>query len=404
MENIITGIDIGSGAIRIAVGKASGNEVQILGLVETHSEGVSKGVIVELEDTVTSVSRAVDQIERLIGFPINHAYVGISGSHIISQDSRGMIAIARADGEIHQDDVVRVLEAAQSVATLPNYEVLHVIPRSFTVDNQPEIKDPIGMTGVRIEVNAQIILGLTSQIKNLRKCLYRVGVSDDELVFNPLACAEAVLNKKQKELGVVVVNIGSATTSIAVFEEGDLLLAKVLPVGARYITSDISIGLRIPFDLAEVIKIKYGSAYPSLVNKHEIINLKDLDKKEEGAVSRKELAEIIEARSEEIFKLVDKELQTIERSGKLPAGVVLTGGGANLPGSVELAKKIFRLPASLGIPTGFVSQVEKANDPSFSVAIGLILWAKQTQSLNRESKSKFINFSWFRKIFKNLLP
>lgn len=404
MENIITGLDIGSSTIRIAIGKVASNEVQILGVAETYSEGVSKGVITELEDTVTSISRAVDKIERLVGLPVNHAYIGISGSHIISQDARGMVAISRADGEIRQDDVRRVLEAAQSVATLPNYEILHIIPRSFTVDNQPGIKDPIGMTGVRIEVNAQIILGLTSQIKNLRKCIYRAGISDDELVFNPLACSEAVLNKKQKELGVAVVNIGSTTTSIAVFEEGDILLAKVLPIGARYITSDISIGQRIPFDLAETVKIKYGSAYPSLINKHEIINLKNLSQKEEGAISRRELSEIIEARCEEIFKLVDKELQTIDRSGKLPAGVVLTGAGANTLGLVELAKKIFRLPASLGTPVGFTSQVDKISDPSFSTAIGLILWGRRTQDLSKETMFKFISFNWLKKIFKNLLP
>ncbi|MGC9049141.1 MAG: cell division protein FtsA [Patescibacteria group bacterium] len=404
-ENIITGLDIGSGTIRIAVGQTgSEGELQILGIAETPSQGVGKGMITDLEDTVSSISQALDKIERLVGLSINHAYIGISGTHIISQVARGIVAVSRADGEIRKDDVVRVLEAAQSVATPPNYEILHIIPRSFTVDNQPNIKDPIGMTGVRIEVDAQIILGLTSQIKNLRKCLYRAGITDDELVFVPLASAEAVLTKRQKELGVAVVDIGETTTSLAVFEEGNLLLTKTLPIGSRYVTSDIAIGLRIPLDLAEKIKINYGSACSNLVNKHEMINLKDLSDKEEGVISRREIAEIIEARCEEIYKMVNKELETIDRSGKLPAGVILTGGGAKLPGLVELAKKIFKLPASIGIPSNFNSQTDKIFDPSYSTVLGLVFWGKKMHILPKRSLLKLIKSDWLKKIFKNLLP
>jgi len=246
-DNIINGLDIGSAAIRIAVGQVTPEgEVKILGVAESRSEGVNKGIIIDLEDTVSSISTCLDKIEKVVGLPVNHAYIGISGAHIMSQESRGVIAVSRADGEIKKDDIERVLEVARSMATPPNYEILHTLPRSFIVDNQPNIKNPIGMTGVRIEAEAQIILGLNSQIKNLKKCLYRAGVAEEELVFTPLACSEAVLNKRQKELGVMVINIGSTTTSLAVFEEGDILLAKVLPVGARYITNDIAIGLRIP--------------------------------------------------------------------------------------------------------------------------------------------------------------
>ncbi len=377
-QDVITGIDLGSKAIRIAVGQVyPDGDLHIIGLVEGPSEGISKGVITSIEDTVSSISSCVEKVERMIGLPIGHAYVGISGTHVISQESRGVVAVSRADGEIKEDDVARVLEAAQTVATPNNYEILHVLPRSFSVDNQPGIMDPVGMTGVRLEVEAQIILGLSNQIKNLTKCLYRAGIGVDELVFLILATAEAVLSKRQKELGVIALNLGSTTTSLAVFEEGDVLSAKILPVGARHITSDIAIGLRIPIELAEIIKLNYGTSLSGKVSKHEQINFKDLSEKEEGTVSKKDVAKIIEARCEEIFKMVDKELVNIERSGKLPAGVVLTGAGSKLDGLVETAKNVFKIPASVGAPKGFVSGINKAYDASFSTAVGLVLWGRQ---------------------------
>jgi cell division protein FtsA len=404
-DNIINGLDIGSAAIRIAVGQVTPEgEVKILGVAESRSEGVNKGIIIDLEDTVSSISTCLDKVEKVVGLPVNHAYIGISGAHIISQESRGVIAVSRADGEIKKDDIERVLEVARSMATPPNYEILHTLPRSFIVDNQPNIKNPIGMTGVRIEAEAQIILGFNSQIKNLKKCLYRAGVAEEELVFTPLACSEAVLNKRQKELGVMVINIGSTTTSLAVFEEGDILLAKVLPVGARYITNDIAIGLRIPLDLAESIKIAHGTAYPSSVNKSETINLKDIDNKEEGTFAKKEVAEIIEARCEEIFRMADKELQSINRNGKLPAGVILTGAGAHLTGLVDLAKKTFKLPVSIGAPVGVVSDMEQTFDPSFSTAIGLILWGRKMYGGARKPSHSGVDLGWMKKAFKNLFP
>jgi len=404
-DNIINGLDIGSAAIRIAVGQVTPEgEVKILGVAESRSEGVNKGIIIDLEDTVSSISTCLDKVEKAVGLQVNHAYIGISGAYIISQESRGVIAVSRADGEVKKDDIERVLEVARGMATPPNYEILHTLPRSFIVDNQPNIKNPIGMTGVRIEAEAQIILGLNSQIKNLKKCLYRAGVAEEELVFTPLACSEAVLNKRQKELGVMVINIGSTTTSLAVFEEDDILLAKVLPVGARYITNDIAIGLRIPLDLAESIKIVHGTAYPSSVNKAEIVNLKDLDNREEGNFAKKEVAEIIEARCEEIFRMADKELQSINRSGKLPAGVILTGAGAHLSGLVELAKKTFKLPVSIGVPVGVVSEMEQTFDPSFSTAVGLILWGRKMHGGLRIGHHSGVNFGWMRRIAKNLFP
>jgi len=413
-DEIITGLDVGSTTIRIVVGQKivdSNNEekLHIIGVAETSAEGISKGVIVSIDDAVSSISSCLEKAERMAGVPIEQAYVGISGSHILSQGSKGVIAVSKANGEINEDDIERVIEAAQAVATPPNYEILHVIPRNFTVDNQMGIKDPLGMTGVRLEVEAQIIQGLSSQVKNLTKTIYRTGVDIEDLVLAVLAAAESVLSKRQKELGVALVNIGGSTTSLVVLEEGDVLHTSILPIGGGHITSDVAIGLRTSIDVAEKVKIEYGSAVPNNINKKDEINLAEFSSGDESTVSRKHVAEIIEARLEEIFELVDRDLKKINRSGLLPAGVVLTGGGARLEGIVEVAKKKFRLPASIGYPTEMASAIEKVNDPIFSAALGLVIWGSQLHTgrkrlgLPRFSSVEEVT-SKMKKWFKSLIP
>ncbi|MFH1111885.1 MAG: cell division protein FtsA [Patescibacteria group bacterium] len=377
VSDLITGLDIGSTTIRAVVAQSNGGgQLQIIGLSEIPSQGIHKGVVTSIEDAVSAISSVWEKIERMTGTPVEHAWVSINGSHILAQSSHGVIAVSKADGEIKEEDVERVVEAAQAVATPPNYEILHVLPRSFIVDNQAGVKDPVGMTGVRLEVEAQIIEGQTSQIKNLTKCVYRTGVDIDDLVLAILANAEAVLTKRQKELGVVLVNIGGSTTSILVFEEGDPLHTAILPVGSGHITNDIAIGLRTSIDLAERLKVEYGNAQASEVGKREEIDLSEISP-EEGIISRRHLAEIIEARLVEIFNLVDKELSKIDRSGILPGGVVLTGGGAKLPGVVDIAKREFRLPASLGYSVDVASPLERVNDLAFTTAIGLARWGAE---------------------------
>lgn len=409
---VITGLDIGSTTIRVAVGQYNQHdgEVHIIGAAEHPAEGISKGVITSIEDAVSSISGALDKVERMTGLPTERAYVSINGGHIISQDSHGVVAVSKADGEVREDDVNRVIEAAQTVATPPNYEILHVIPRQFTVDSQLGIKDPVGMTGIKLEVEAQIILGQISQIKNLTKCVYRTGTDIQDLVLGVLAASEAVLTKRQKELGVALVNLGGLTTSLMVFEEGDVIHTKILPVGAGHITNDIAIGLRTSVDIAEHIKTEYGTAHPEDINKHEEINLADIDESEDGRVSRKEVAEIIEARLEEIFSMVNKELKAIDRHGMLPAGVVLTGGGAKLPGIVDLAKKQFYLPATVGAPRHFKTAIDKIQDPVFATALGLVIWGESMNSdtSNMSTLAKFSSVSdatdKMKKWFKSLLP
>ena len=379
-ERLITGLDIGTSFVRVVTGQFNPQDgnFYIIGCGEVPSAGISKGVIVSIEDAVSSITSCLEQSERMIGSPIERVFVGISGAHIITQESKGVITVSRANGEIKEDDVDRAIQAAQAVATPPNYEILHVIPKNFIIDNQTGIKDPLGMTGIRLEVATQIILGLSSQIKNLTKAVYRTGVEIDDLVLSVLANAEAVLTKRQKELGVALVNIGESTSATAVFEEGDLLHTFIIPLGSNHITADIAIGLRTSLDVAESIKLEYGQAVSENVNKKEEINLGDFSESENESVSLKYISEIIEARVEEIFDMVDKELIKIDRSGLLPAGVVLTGGGAQLPGIIEVAKKRFRLPASLGLPLNINTAIDKINNLSFTAAIGLAYWGAET--------------------------
>ncbi len=378
--------------IRVVVGQPTETgKPNLIGVAEVPSEGISKGTVTSIEDAVSSISSALEKAERMTGHPIERAFVGINGMHVVAQESHGVVAVSRADNEIQEEDVERVIDAAQAVATPPNYEILHIIPRSYTVDEQHGIKDPVGMTGIRLEVDARIILGLSSQIKNLTKCIYRTSVDIDDLVLGALAAGEAVLSKRQKELGVALINIGSATTSLTVFEEGDVLHVKILPVGAGHITNDVAIGLRSSIDIAERLKIEFGTALPDEVGKKEDLSLDEVGGSADESVSRRQIAEIIEARLEEILRLVDKELQSIGRSGMLPAGAVLIGGGVKLQGVVEVAKRIFRLPSSIGYPLEPMSAIDKLNDPAFTTAIGLVYWGSQASL--RGGNSLFSKFS-----------
>ena len=417
-EEIYIGLDVGSCAVRVAVGKlvpsADGKEqIHIVGAVEVPSSGIHKGTVTNLEDAVSSVSRALEQAERITGLPLNRAWVGISGSHIISQESRGVIGVGRTDGEIREEDVERSIEAARTVATPTNYEIIHVIPKSFIVDGQRGVKDPVGMNGIRLEVDALIIQGLGSQIKNLTKAVYRTGLDIEDLVFSILATAEAVISERQKELGVCVVNIGASTTSLVVYEEGDILHTSVMPIGSDHITSDLAIGLRTSIDVAEQVKLRYATCLPEEISKKDEINLAELGAPEDEFVGRKFIADITEARVLEIFEHVDRELQKIDRSGMLPAGVILTGGGAKLEGMLEAAKATLRLPISLGTPIGVSSVIDRISDPAMSTAIGLVLWGRHIRSTDTGKGfgkviKKFGNLdkvgSGLKKLFRSMKP
>jgi cell division protein FtsA len=394
VEHIITGLDVGSSNIRIVVGQLARTgdteQLNIIGVVEVPAMGVNKGMVVSIEDAVSSISSALEKAERMIGLPIENAWVGIGGTHVNSQESNGVIAISRANGEIQESDVARVLEAARSVAAPVNYEVLHVIPKTFSIDNQTGIKDPLGMSGIRLEVSTQVIRGLTSQIKNLTRGVYRTGIDINDVVFSILAAAEAVLSVRQKELGVGLVDVGAKTTKVLVFEEGDLIHAAVIPIGADHITGDIALCLQTSLDVAERVKLEVGNANLDAVEKDKDINLRDFGG-DDQVFSKKFVSEVIEARVEELFKLVDQELQKINRSGLLPAGLVLIGGGAKLPGMVEVGKKKTMLPVSLGISRKFNTAVDKVSDMSFATALGLVMWGYNVLNESRATSGGFGN-------------
>lgn len=412
-QEIICGIDIGSSNIRVVVvqQKELEDNLQILGIGESLSAGIRKGAVVDTEEVVSCVASALEKAERVAGLPIEHAFVAVGGPQISYLESRGVIAISRADGEISKADVSRALEAASAVTIPSNHEILHILPRDFIVDDESGIKDPIGMNGVRLEVVTTIIESSSSLLNHLSKCVYRTGVDVDGLVFGALAASQSILEKRQRDLGVILIDLGSGSTNFAVYEEGGLLAADVLPVGGEHITSDLAIGLRTSVDTAEKIKLEYGSCLPKEINKKEEINLSKLAQEDkEIKVSRRDAAEIIEARCEEIFNMVDKELNKVGRSAKLPAGAVLVGGGSKLPGIVDLAKETLRLPVQIGFPSGFDARVDKVDDPIFATSTGLVHWAladfgKYSFEASSEGAGRFKGLTGrIKGIFKSFLP
>lgn len=412
-EHIFVGLDIGSSTIRVVVGKQESElgTPSIIGVGEAASAGIRRGVIVDIDEAVSSISEALEKAERMTGLTIDHAVVSVGGAQISSQESHGVIAVARADGEITESDVVRVVDASQAISIPANREILHVIPKNFTVDGQTGIKDPVGMSGIRLEVDTQIIQGSVPFIKNLTKCILQAGLEIDDLVLAPLAAAQAVLTKKQKELGVVLIDLGGGTTGLVVFEEGDLVSSLILPVGSMHITNDLAIGLRSSVETAEKVKLQYGQAEMREVKKDTEIDLSKIDKQEDGRVSAKHVAEIIEARLEETFDLINRELKKLNKDGQLPAGAVLTGGGAKLPGVVELAKKHLRLAVGVGLPGSVTTVIDRVDDPSFATAVGLVLWANEfllgsNRTVNKFARTVLENdtVNNLRKWFKSFLP
>ncbi|PIT94299.1 cell division protein FtsA [Candidatus Falkowbacteria bacterium CG10_big_fil_rev_8_21_14_0_10_39_9] len=382
-EEIIAGLDIGSTNIRLVIGqKVQGfetEEIQIIGAVSVLTMGVSKGNVNSIEDATSSISACLEKAERLVGVPLESVWVSINSPKIKCEKSKGVVVVSKSDGEIDEHDVERAIEAARSMVVPNNYEILHVIPIKFTIDNQEDIKDPIGMSGVRLEVETLIILGLSNQIKNLTKAIYRTGLDIEGLVLSSLAVAETVFDNRQKDLGVALINMGATTTSLSVYEEGNLLHTAILPIGSDHITNDIAIGLRCPINLAERIKIEYGHSESEVFTKKDEVDISQLVKEEKisdniGLISLKYVAEIVEARVEEIFEKVDEELKKIDRSGMLPAGAVLVGGGSMLQGVVETAKRKLRLPVSLGEAKNVKIAIDRARGPEFLTALGLVAW------------------------------
>jgi cell division protein FtsA len=405
-EEVYIGLDIGSTKVCCIVGLHEDGAAlpSVIGVGTAPTNGMRKGVVVDVEETVSSITAAVDEAERISGVAIDRATISIDGAHMASQNSKGVIAVGRADQEITVDDLVRVEEAATAIQLQPNREILQVFPRSYSVDGQTNIKDPVGMHGVRLEVESHIITGSVPAIKDLDRSIHQAGIAIQGQVLVPLAAARAVLTKRQKELGVALVDIGGGTTGVAVYEEGDILYSSVIPVGAGHITNDLAIGLKTSVDTAEKIKFKYVRAHTSKANLAEKIRIEELDS-EDNVISRKELQNIAGARLDEIFQLVRAELRKVGKDVMLPGGVVLTGGGAKMPGIEDLAKEALQLPAVVGKPEGFSGIVDRINDPAFAAPIGLML---ENMSHTHEQLAPGAGIGQtvdkIKGIFKNLLP
>ncbi|MBL8029858.1 MAG: cell division protein FtsA [Candidatus Doudnabacteria bacterium] len=378
-ESYITGLDIGTSHIRAVQGKVKpdGLSVQIIGAAEVPSAGLRKGVVVDIEEAVSCISTALERVERMTGVPVDSANISVSGSHVTSQNSHGVIAVSRADGEITEADIVRVVDASQAISIPSNREVLHVFPKSFTLDGQSGIKDPAGMSGIRLEVESIIVQAGSPFIKNLSRCVMQAGLEINELVLGVLAASESVLSKRQKDLGVCVVDLGAGTTAVSVYEEGDLMHTSIIPIGSQHMTNDIAIGLRTSIETAEKVKLLYGHCDIKAIDKNEEIFLNQIDQSEQQTTLRGLVVEIIEARLEEIFDRVIAELKRINRDGKLPAGIVLTGGGSHLPGVVDFAKKHLRLPSALGVSQNVETVIDRVSEPAFATAVGLVLWGQK---------------------------
>jgi len=412
-EELFVGLDIGSSKISVVVGKENDEgTLEIIGVGNSALTGISKGTVKEIEETVSGISEAIEIAERMAGVVLDHATVNVNGGHINSLISQGVAAVGRADQEVSSNDVIRAEEAAQAVQIPPNKEIIHVLPRQFSIDNQSGIIDPVGMNGVRLEVEANIIVVSNQETAKISKCVTQTGIKVDDMIVNPLAAAKAVLNKRQKELGCAVIDIGAETTGMAVFEEGTLLYTKVFSkgdinsaFGAAACTYDLNSGLQASsnIDIAEKVKMKFGHSWAEDVPDKGRVDLSEIDIKAEGVFTKKYIAEICECRMEEILQAVHQELKRINRDTKLPAGIILTGGGAKIPGLEKLAKKVFKLPVEIGKPHSLAGITEKAYDPKMAVCVGLALYAFEEGSLSGK-KSSHHQFKKLKDIFKTFLP
>ncbi len=382
---IIVGIDIGTSKIVTVIAKVQEEGViNILGVSESRSAGIKKGQIVDIDEAVSSINSSLEAAERMAGYSASHVVASIGGSHIESQNSRGVVAVSSPEGEISPNDLTRVIDAARAVSFPTSREIVHVLPRNYTVDGQEGIKDPIGMTGIRLEVDTHIISANATSIKNMEKALSEVGVDVDAFVFSGYASSLSVLSDTEKELGVVLVDVGAGTTDISVYVDGSVAHSSVLPIGARHITNDLAIGLRISLESAEKIKLFLSRPQRKVVDGEESrearssdeIDLSSLNLPEEmRKVSQKTLVDgIIRPRINEIFTMVGLELKKSGWGGQTPAGLVITGGGAKTAGIVDAAKRTLSMPVRLGQPSDLKGIVDEVQDSAFSAVIGLIIY------------------------------
>jgi cell division protein FtsA len=372
MKNIISAIDVGTTKICTITGTLdSGGNIQVLGVGLVPSHGMHKGMVVNVEEARESVAESVRRAEQASGLKVESAYVGVTGRHVSSHNSHGVVAIPRNDRLVRHEDLKRVLSSAQQVNVPDDRRILHAIPRNYSLDNQERIKNPVGMHGFRLDVETHIITAAISSVQNLVKCIRSIGVEIQDLVLEPLASGEAVLTPEEREIGVILADIGGGTTDIAVFKDGSIYHTSIIPVAGYQVTSDLSIGLGLPFEIAEAMKKKYGNVYPEVLSKNQESTLTV----EDGhSVSYRDLCNIIKVRMEELLRLILLEMPDSNYASIAPSGLVLTGGCSNLAGLEALAKQTIRLQTRIGEPMGVYGITDILHDPAHSTGVGLLLW------------------------------
>ncbi len=407
-EPIIVGIDIGTSKICTLVARVEdGSNLRILGVGIEPSQGLRKGTVVDLNAAAAAISHSVEKAERTSGFEINAALVSLAGSHVSSINSRGVVGIT--GGIVELEDIDRALDAAQAVAIPHNREIIHVIQRGFIIDGQDGIRTPIGMHGYRLEVEAHIITASSSTVENLRQCVGASGIDVSQFVLNPLASGEVVLSETERQMGAAVVDIGGGTSDMAIYIDGDVWHTMVLAVGGNHVTSDIAHGLRLPISQAEEVKLKFGHALRSGVNPEEQFTVRSFGGEAPARIDRVELANIIEARLEEIFYLVLQEIRRSGYDGLLPAGVVLTGGSSLIPGTRQLASQVMGLPTRIAKPQNLIGLTDQLDSPAYSTSVGLLEWAllmsETDQYIDRHSPNRAKSWSeQLKDLLRRLLP
>ena len=381
MERTIVGIDIGTTKVCTLVGLVGDNGLlRVIGVGVVPSRGLHQGVIVDVDEASKAIHESIERAERVSGYPITEAYVGVAGSHISSQNSRGVAAIGRGDRPIDRDDIERALESAQAIAVPHNRRIIHSIPREFSVDGQGGITNPLGLMGFRLEVEAHIVTGAVAAIQNLVHCVQANNINIVELVLQPLASAEAVLTEEEKNMGVAVVDMGGGTTDLAIYVEGSVWGTLVREVGGNNITKDIAVVLRTPFATAEDAKVRYAHAVPSAVGQEEIIEIRTFGEENLTTISRQRLCQVVAARLEDVFELVAREVKRSGFDGLLPAGTVLTGGTANLTGIRDIAARVLQLPVRVGVPRRLHGLIETISNPAYATSVGLLLWGMREEA------------------------
>ena len=378
-EAVLVAVDAGTSKVVALIGEASRETgVTVIGKGSVESSGLKKGVVINIDQTVGSIRAAREAAERLSGYRIESAIVAVGGNHVESQNSRGAVAVSGARREVTREDVERATEVARAVTIPSNREVLHVLPRGFVVDGQEGVKDPLGMSAIRLEVETHIVHASATAVQNLTKCVQRADIRIDELVASSLASGDAVLTETERELGVAVADFGAGTIDLALFMDGSPFHTAVLPLGGNNVTNDVAIGLKTSLTAAEELKIRYGTADPLSVEEDEQVDVTGIGESDQWTASRRELAEIIEARMREVFEQIAAEIERAGATGMLPAGVVLTGGASQLAGTSRLGRDVLQAPVRVAGPSGVEGLTDHLLTPAFSTSLGLLTWGARS--------------------------